>query len=168
MLARRVAKSGNPSTEFYRIQHMITLSTSDDDFRSAMKLCRVSVATSDELDQHDDFNLPISLRNEAEALRYLQESIDTALYKHTSTIDDDERLLETSLSENQRNIILTRHSEKSTLIALNEIIEDLLDLAHPSVDQITFNKRRYLHKYVDHQKYVRGLVELRRSARLAQ
>jgi len=166
MLARRVAKTGNPSTEFYRIQHSITLSTSDDDFKDAMKLCRVSVATSDELDQHEAFDQPISLENEARALRYMQESIDFALYKHTTTVDEDEKLLQSStLSENERNIILTRYSDKLTLIMMNEILEDLLDLADHSVDQRTFSKRRYHHKYSGHLKYVRSLVELRRLAR---
>jgi hypothetical protein len=166
MLARRVAKTGNPHTEFYRIHHTITLSTSDDDFQAAMKLCRIAIATSDELDQHDSFDQAISLRNEAAALRYLQESIDAGLYKHTTTVDEDEVLLKSSsLSDNERNIIVTRLSEKLTLITMNEIIEDLLDLADPSVDKRSFNKRRYHQKYADHFKYVRSIAHLRRLSR---
>jgi hypothetical protein len=69
MLARRVAKSGNPNTEFYRLEHAITLSTSDEDFLSGMKICRIAVATSAELDQYDTFDQPVSLSNEAAALR---------------------------------------------------------------------------------------------------
>jgi hypothetical protein len=166
MLARRVAKTGNPSTEFYRIQHTITLSTSDDEFKAAMKLCRIAVATPDELDQHESFDVPASLRNEARALRYLQESIDATLYKQTTMVDQDEALLKSSaLSNNERNIITTRYSEKMSLIMMNEILEDLVDLVDPSADQRLFNKRRYHQKYADHHKYVRLIVDLRRSSR---
>jgi hypothetical protein len=166
MLALRVAKADNPSTEFYRIQHTLTLSTSDDEFKAAIKLCRVAVATRAELDQYDSFDVPVSLQNEAQALRYMRESIDETLYKQTTMVDQDEVLLKSSsLSENERNIITTRYSEKITLIMMNEILEDLIDIVDPSVDHRSFNKLRYHQKYAGHMKYLRLIGDLRRSVR---
>eukprot|EP00474_Spongospora_subterranea_P003959 CRZ04417.1 hypothetical protein [Spongospora subterranea] len=163
LLTRRVAKTGNPDTEFYRILHTVSLDTNDDDFKAAIALCRIAVATPDQLDQITDYAAsPISLKNEGDALRYMEYEIDAALYKIGET-DDDTVLKSSTLSDNERNVLITKHGERDVLMKLSMVIESLLPLVDPSISMAEFTKRRYHSRYANHIAYIRKIVELRRT-----
>ncbi|XXQ32813.1 SET domain-containing protein [Plasmodiophora brassicae] len=165
MLAKRVAKSNNPDTEFYRIRFTITPRSDDDAFQRALSLSRVAVATPEELDVLLDGDTPVSLRNERAALRYLAMAMDASYFQTRQSVEVDEALLKVGLTQNQRNVVLTRLGEKRVLLAAMKMLDDLLTVVDPGLDQDEFNRRR-LHK--DMRPHVRYLAEVadlhRRSA----
>lgn len=92
-------------------------------------------------------------------------AMDASYFQTRQSVEVDEALLKVGLTQNQRNVVLTRLGEKRVLLAAMKMLDDLLTVVDPGLDQDEFNRRR-LHK--DMRPHVRYLAEVadlhRRSA----
>lgn len=163
LLKQKVALSGNPDTEFYRINHKFSADPAHEGVKKAMKLCRLAVASQDDLKQFevDGAHLPLSKENEMAALMYLQVALEEYLFKFPTSIDEDEAMLKAGpVSFNVRNILLTRMGEKEVLLKLITMIDHVLAMLETVDSMKEFNRQRLHPTNKGYRSYLRELTRL--------
>jgi histone-lysine N-methyltransferase SETD3 len=121
--------------------------------RKCMTFLRVICATAEELEPLIKAPSlvkidPISIRNEAAVMRMVAKEAENVLNGFETTLEEDNKLLETNLTMNIRNCVLMRRGEK-------EILHAYMDLAE-RINQVEQYELKTLEEYLVAEVYGKG------------
>lgn len=161
----KLERAHNPDASRYRLLYKLNADPSNEGFEDAMRFARLVVAKEADLEHlpvGGDHG-PFSTQNERDALLLLQAVAEEELSEMPKSADEDRELLKNSqLSNNHRNIILTRLGEKNVLTKLITFADEIITL----LDVTSFNEFRKLRlqkKYAPYRDYLRQIAEILRQ-----